>query len=435
VSLNDTMARLLFGIKNFLVGTVGYTVKYSCDGTTGPTSANDHTDRWLSFSSCTTRGAAAGNPQSFIVLTDSNTAVQATGTLTTTANFSNGETVTTGTKTYTFQTVLTNVDGNVLIGATAANSLANLANAIILGAGSGTVYAAATTANTFVTATSGASTLSLTAITGGPNGNTIATTETAANASFATATLTGGSGVDILLAYQGTTDDKCYFAFSDGAKYVPAGTPTNQPTATDSTDIFVASSGFGNTGTVINATTSGDRIWHIMATTDKQGFRFFVYRQNAMIGWGGLEACNSSITAFTWLSKVYGWATNNSTLSSGTNGHVLIISGGVGNGAGGCIRLSGSNIPANGGGYNFGNSTNLIGIWAEANLDLEAATPITQLGLYSSTTNFQGKIGDRIDCYAAWAFGAGQGNVFGTSQWVLLATAIHPWNGGPVILS
>ena len=126
-------------------------------------------------------------------LTDLKVGIRAVGTLTTTGVFSNGETVTIGTKTYTFQTVLTNVDGNVLIGANATASLANLAAAINLGAGSGTVYAAATTANTDVFATSGASTLSLFALSAGTAGNSIATTETATNASFGGATLSGGS--------------------------------------------------------------------------------------------------------------------------------------------------------------------------------------------------------------------------------------------------
>lgn len=122
-------------------------------------------------------------------------AVFATGTLTATANFADTETVTTGTKTYTFQTVLTNVDGNVLIGATASLSLDNLIAAINLGAGSGVVYAAATTANGFVSALAGAGdTMDLTALLAGTAGNVIATTETAANASFGAATLTGGAG-------------------------------------------------------------------------------------------------------------------------------------------------------------------------------------------------------------------------------------------------
>jgi len=126
-------------------------------------------------------------------LTDLKVGVRATGTLTTTGVFSNGETVTIGAKLYTFQTVLTNADGNVLIGADATASLFNLASAINLAAGSGTLYAAATTANTDVYATSGASTLSLFALNAGTAGNTIATTETATNASFGAATLTGGS--------------------------------------------------------------------------------------------------------------------------------------------------------------------------------------------------------------------------------------------------
>lgn len=127
-------------------------------------------------------------------LTDLKVGARAVGTLTATANFANGETVTTGTKTYTFLTVLVNVDGNVLIGASASDSLDNLIAAINLGAGSGTLYAAATTANTFVYGTAGAGdTLVAYALDAGTAGNTIATTETAANASWGAATLAGGS--------------------------------------------------------------------------------------------------------------------------------------------------------------------------------------------------------------------------------------------------
>jgi hypothetical protein len=127
-------------------------------------------------------------------LTDVVVGTRATGTLTAAANFGNTETVTLGTKTYTFQTVLTNVDGNVLIGAAASESLDNLIAAINLAAGAGTLYAAATTANTLAFAEAGAGdTLVATAKVGGTGGNSVATTETAANASWGAATLTGGS--------------------------------------------------------------------------------------------------------------------------------------------------------------------------------------------------------------------------------------------------
>ena len=125
----------------------------------------------------------------------------ATGTLTLSDNVADGDTVTTGTKTYTFQTVLTNVDGNVLIGASPLASLANLINAIKLGPGAGTAYAASTTANGFVTATFGVgNSMTATALVGGSVGNTIVTTATGSFSSWGAATLTGGAGDIVILA-------------------------------------------------------------------------------------------------------------------------------------------------------------------------------------------------------------------------------------------
>lgn len=127
-------------------------------------------------------------------------AVAATGILTLTGNALDTETVTIGTKTYTFQATLTDVDGNVLIGATASDSLDNLIAAITLGAGSGTLYAASTTLHPTVTAAAGAGdTMDVTAKDKGTAGNTIATTETLTNGSFGGATLSGGAGDVVIL--------------------------------------------------------------------------------------------------------------------------------------------------------------------------------------------------------------------------------------------
>jgi phage tail sheath protein FI len=120
-------------------------------------------------------------------------AIQATGTLTMTANALDTETVTIGAKTYTFQTVLTNVDGNVLIGATASDSLDNLIAAIMLGSGSGTLYAAATTAHPTAGAIAGVGdTMIAYALVGGVAGNTLATTQTLTNGTWGGATMAGG---------------------------------------------------------------------------------------------------------------------------------------------------------------------------------------------------------------------------------------------------
>lgn len=120
-------------------------------------------------------------------------AISATGVLTITATTSaDTQTVVIGGQTYTFNTSLTNTANNVLIGASATTMAANLASAINAGAGSGTTYGAGTVANTNVTATSNLGVLTVTAKVPGTGANSVATTETLSNGSWANATLTGG---------------------------------------------------------------------------------------------------------------------------------------------------------------------------------------------------------------------------------------------------
>lgn len=121
--------------------------------------------------------------------------VRASQTLTVSANPANTETVTIAGKVYTFQTSLTNVDGNVLIGANAEGSIDNLVAAINLGAGAGTAYAAAMTLNASARAVKGsASTLVAYAKIAGAAGNLIATTEACANSAWGAGTMAGGTG-------------------------------------------------------------------------------------------------------------------------------------------------------------------------------------------------------------------------------------------------
>lgn len=68
VSLLGTMGAYLLGVKNWLVSH-GYTVKGSCNGTTG---AMDAVDRWVTAADVATRATIAGAAQSWIVLTDAN---------------------------------------------------------------------------------------------------------------------------------------------------------------------------------------------------------------------------------------------------------------------------------------------------------------------------------------------------------------------------
>jgi hypothetical protein len=135
--------------------------------------------------------------------------VYASQTLTVTGQPSNTNTVVIGGKTYTYQTTLTDSDGNVKIGADAEESLENLKAAINLEAGAGTLYADSMTAHDHVVCSAqNATTLTVKSLVPGKIGNLIATTETHALGSWGAAVLASGDGSikadieDLIAAHQ-----------------------------------------------------------------------------------------------------------------------------------------------------------------------------------------------------------------------------------------
>jgi hypothetical protein len=131
-----------------------------------------------------------------VTVTAGTPAVGATGTLSQSgsANVANNDKITIGSTQYAFVSLLHNATANqVKIGTTFDGSISNFIAAINHAAGSGITYSSATTTNIQVTAgplTNHAFTV--TAITGGTNGNSIATTETSAHLTWNHGTLTGG---------------------------------------------------------------------------------------------------------------------------------------------------------------------------------------------------------------------------------------------------
>lgn len=118
----------------------------------------------------------------------------AAATLTVTGQPVAAETVVIGAVTYTWRASVGATANEVLIGADAATSLANLKAAINLEAGSGTLYGSSTVVHPTVQAFNiDATHLYLRAKTGGTAGNSLASTETMTNGSFGGATFSGGS--------------------------------------------------------------------------------------------------------------------------------------------------------------------------------------------------------------------------------------------------
>lgn len=122
--------------------------------------------------------------------------VAGTNVLTLSANPLANETVVIDDVTYIFRVTLSSAY-DVLIGATASDSLDNLIAAINASAGAGTLYGTATAVHPSVTAAAGAGdTLTLTAKTAGAVSNLITTAETLTVGNFASSTLMGGTDDD-----------------------------------------------------------------------------------------------------------------------------------------------------------------------------------------------------------------------------------------------
>ena len=120
----------------------------------------------------------------------------ATVTLTGTNNPSAGETMTLGSRVYTFRASVATFAGvdNILIGAALTNTLDNIKAAINGASGEGSLYSYGTVRHQEIYASNKtATTVVFHARRGGADFNTLASTETLSNNSFGAATLSGGA--------------------------------------------------------------------------------------------------------------------------------------------------------------------------------------------------------------------------------------------------
>ena len=135
-------------------------------------------------------------------------------------NVSNNDTVTIGSKTYTFKTSLTPTEGEVLIGANAAASLLNLIRAINHTGTPDTDYNCAA-AHTQVSAASEVTSNAflLTSLVTGLSANSYASTETAATLSFGAATFVVKATFTIVINSELSGTTYAWYESTDGTTY------------------------------------------------------------------------------------------------------------------------------------------------------------------------------------------------------------------------
>ena len=142
-------------------------------------------------------------------------------TLTATGNCATTNTLTIDGKVYTMKSALTPTEGEILLGATAADSLANIKLAINRtdpGTNDGVKYKVAAAHSSVSAETLTATTLFIQALTAGTAGNSIATTETLANMTLTGAVLANGTN-NMVYKSKGESGNEPYgyvYLYNDG---------------------------------------------------------------------------------------------------------------------------------------------------------------------------------------------------------------------------
>lgn len=246
---------------------------------------------------------------------------------------------------------------------------------------------------------------------------------TVAAASQAWYVLTGGQGEQVLITFQGATDDVCRISYSSGGLFVLAGTTNNQPTATDELVLLSAVS-------IVNSpSSSADRILHVWARDDGKGFRCAIFQNSAMAG-----------PLFFVEEFSYG-------LSGVPNVTVLPVTGGAyATGLLGATNLAGSFTPNQSGmlvrtrvsSVNFNcqsgfametcNGTTSTPAAFSSPQELHGGTFVPYpLGIVGLTTGSKGRLGNMIDMWCVNPSGLALGDGFGNSyQFVQMFSLLWP---------
>lgn len=192
--------------------------------------------------------------------------VRAHQALTFTTNVVDTDTVTIGSKVYTFQTSLTNTNGNVLVGADAATSIQNLVDAINLTGTPGVQYALAMTKHTQVSAVkTSATVLTATANVGGTAGNSIATTETSSHIAWGNTTLllgvdpTAANAVDAITLAINTSNTQGLIATKIGTNELLVSTSAPQAAVLACTETLAGSNNGFNAAAMYGGRAAGLR--------------------------------------------------------------------------------------------------------------------------------------------------------------------------------
>lgn len=253
-----------------------------------------------------------------------------------------------------------------------------------------------------------------------------ATRATIAGASQSWIVVKAANNVQTLITYQGASDDIARVSFSPGGLFVAAGTPANQPTATDELVVSTAVS-------LIGATASNDRVFDVWVDSAANMWRAVIFRQSTPAGpMLTVELFDASaLVGVTCSPAVMGSINIPANIGTMTSRQSIY----QGNASGAQCKTSGNAATQMGGGVHVGNGsfTNDSGVLLTANGSVYATRPCS---FWSISAGCVGHVGDRIDWYDSSDVSACGALTAGLS-WVLINNSnvaatggfLWPWDG------
>ncbi len=237
--------------------------------------------------------------------------------------------------------------------------------------------------------------------------------------------LTDGAGIDWCFSYNSASDDIVRLAYSAGGNYVAAGTPSNQPTATD--EAFDSAS-----GTWTGSTASLDRVWHFWGSSDKKMFRTAIYRQGSLLSYICGEKFTSALVSPATFSQAVGGGTVGAHKGYWQGGGLfsfITSYSATTDGTLSRVHAAGQdiNVKAFAGGEIA--YLNASGTMNAEKPQLQGGTGelIFPMQLYCTQANSDGKLGGVIDCWYAFTNSTSTpsiGDTFGNLQFFVVASAI-----------
>ncbi len=243
--------------------------------------------------------------------------------------------------------------------------------------------------------------------------------------------ITAANGAQTLFTYQGATNDIARISCSPGGLFVAAGTPAQQPTATDE---VVGTSA----ATLIGATASGDRLWNVWIDSAHNGWRACVFRSNVLVGsLIGAELFDAAYLGTGASCAVATWCHAHTAAVASLAS--LALGAYAASSAGGSTRMTVSGTPLT---VNMGATAKLLGAQTITEngtaQELNSSNYLLRaIGLYSNTTSAKGDVGNRYD----WHFDSellACGALDSGKNWIYLNNAsaaasapgtLWPWDG------